>query len=647
MSARPDPFAIREAGGDIRDRAVTGFSGRASEGSTLGEPGLGTLRRVISQRVPLMLGICLCLGLLLLSWRLAYLQGVEGARLRQVAEGNRIRLEVVTPLRGQIVDARGTALAFDVPSFNLVVLPADLPRNESDRQDMLNNVLGDVPTELLDQESLTQLNQLSYLPRVVAYHLPRDLALRLTVRTAHLPGFSVIAAGERAYLAGSGLGSVLGYVGKISPTDLSRSALGTDYQLTDMVGKTGLEQQYETELRGTPGRREVEVDAYGHQRKVYATQPPVPGVQLALTIDSELQALAYKLLAASSHGQNGGSVVAIDPRNGEIRALASYPGYDPNIFTLQRDNAAITQLLQDPRQPLFNRPISGIYPSGSTIKPFLALAGLNEHVITPQTTVLSTGGVWAGNQFFADWKAGGHGLVNVYQAIANSVNTFFYLLGGGSDDRTGLGISRIASYLASFHFGQPTGIDLAGESKGFIPTPAWKQATYHDRWYRGDTYNVSIGQGHLTVTPLQLATGYAAIANGGSLLWPHLVHQTVFPDGHSEPVAPRTLGKLNVDAATLKVVQDALRLTITAGSARSLGSVPIAVAGKTGTAQTATNQPTHAWFAGYAPAGQPELVVLVMLEHGGEGSSTAVPIAHELFAWYVNHRTAAVAASTP
>lgn len=638
MPRQPDPFAVKEEGGDIRDRGVPGFSWRAFEGTTLGEAPLATLKRVISQRVPWVLALALVAALGLLAGRLLYLQSVAGPYLRAVAEGNRIRLEPITPVRGQITDRHGVPLAFTTPTFNLVVLPADLPRDEVSRQDLLNSVLGDVPADLVDQDSLAQLSLLSYLPRVVAYHLPHDLAVELTVRTARLPGFSVVVAGERAYRGSPSLGGIIGYVGKLTPQDVARGR--GDYQLTDTIGKTGLELAYEAALRGTPGKREVEVDAYGHERKVYAAEPPTPGKELTLTIDSKLQDLAYKLLAGSSHGLDGGSVVALDPRSGEVLALVSYPGFDPNAFTVQRDPAVLAQLLHDPRQPLFNRPVAGAYPSGSTIKPFLALAGLTAKIITPATTVLSTGGVYAGQQFFADWKKGGHGLVNVTQAIANSVNTFFYLLGGGSAERPGLGISRLASYLANFHFGQATGIDLVGERRGFIPTPAWKQAAYHDRWYLGDTYNVSIGQGHLTVTPLQLAVGYAAIANGGTMMWPHLVREVRDSTAKVTVTAPRALGKLAVDSGALKVVQDALRQTVTAGSAHGLADALLPVAGKTGTAQTSPSQPTHAWFAGYAPAQAPEIVVLVMLEHGGEGSVTAVPIARQLIDWYAQHRAA-------
>lgn len=633
MPRSKDPFIIKEVGGDINDREVSGFSYRRFEGTSLGEPGLGSLRRVIAQTLPYILGAGTILIFIVLLGRLIYVQGIKGKYLRDVAEGNRIRLEVITPRRGLIVDRNDKQLAFNTPSFRLVAVPADLPPGEPERQEVLTKVLANVPTELLDQENLSNLSALSYLPRVIAYDLPHELALILMAKVSHYSGLRIEATSERDYTGGAAMGHLLGYLGKISPKEYGEKR--SNYQLTDTIGKAGIELSYESLLRGQPGKREVEVDAQGKEHKIYATEPALPGVKLKLTIDSNLQELIYKALKANlGSGSRGGSAVVMNAKNGEILSLVSYPSYEPSLFTTMRQPGKINELLQDKQQPFFNRAIAGQYPPGSTIKPLLAVAALQDGVITPQTTVLSTGGLKLGDQFFADWKPGGHGLVDVYRAIAESVNTFFYTIGGGTTDRAGLGINRIIQYLGKFALAQNLNIDISGERKGFLPTPAWKLEKFKDRWYLGDTYNISIGQGHLLVTPLHMAVAYAALVNGGDLPQPHLLREITYSNGQSILNAPPNPGSINLSPDVLKVVQTAMRQTVTSGSASSLGNLSIQVAGKTGTAQTGPQTAPHAWFAGYAPAQDPEIVVVVMLENSGEGSSVAVPIAREIFNWY-------------
>jgi len=644
MSKSSDPFAIKEYGGDIHDRSVSGFSWRAYEGTSLGEPGVGTLKRVITQKVPLVGIVLIVLFFAILLFRIFQLQIINGAYWGRIAEGNRIRLEIMEPNRGEVVDRQGKILATNQPSFRLVTTPADLPRSEVERQALLNDLLADVPTELLNQETLSKLPLQSYLPQIIASQLPRDLALKLMVRTATLPGVRVEVVSERSYPEKSILAHVLGYVGKISPEEYQNKNENNNYQFTSNVGKSGLEYQYESSLRGIPGKKEVEVDARGKETKIYAAQVPEQGNKLKLTLDLDLQRLAYANLEStvlSVGGVNGGSVVALDPRNGNILALASYPSFDPNIFIsgVVRDQEKIKDLLNNKRQPLFNRVLSGEYPPGSTIKPFLAAAALAEAIVTPQTTFISTGGIQLGNKFFADWKKGGHGAVNIYSAIAESVNTYFYLIGGGSPDRRGLGVTLIDKYLQKFHFSEKPKIDLPSARPGFIPDPNWKLAQTKDRWYLGDTYNLSIGQGGLLVTPLQLAIGYASLLTEGRVFSPRLVSGIVYPDNTNKTYQPSIVDQIKLSPEIWTIIKTAMRQTVTSGSARSLGVVSLPVAGKTGTAQTGTRTNTHAWFAGYLPADQPEFLVVVMIEHGGEGSSVAVPIAHNLFNWYTTHRS--------
>lgn len=631
-----DPFAIKEWGGDIVDRDVKGWSWRVFEGTSLGEAEVGSLKRVISQRATLWLFLFLIFAISILGLRALWLQAVQGKYWRGIAEGNRIRLEVVNPSRGLITDQAGRILAYNVASFRLLAVPAELPRDEVLREELLTNVLSDVPTELLLQDNITKLSQPSYLPLVIASPIPHDLALKLMVLAGEGSGLRVEPAAERFYNNGKSFAHLIGYVGQVSAEEY-QEAQGK-YQLTDTKGKVGVEAVYEDLLRGQPGVKEVEVDASGLERKTFATKPSVAGARLNLTIHSDLHNVAYTALEAAvkNSGGRGGSVVVIRPQDGAIKALLSYPSYDPNIFTSARNSDTISSLLSDNLYPLFNRSIGGEYAPGSTIKPLVAAAALEEDVITPSTSFMSTGGVYAGAQFFADWKVGGHGITNVYKAIAESVNTFFYLVGGGSADRPGLGITRLSDYLSRFGLGKKTGIDLFGEKNGFVPTPLWKQEVFNDRWYRGDTYNVSIGQGNLLVTPLQLAVAYSALVTDGQLVKPHIVDSVIYPSGEAADYKLLKQGKLELNVSTLEVIKQAMRQTVTSGSARSLSTLNISVAGKTGTAQTGSTTNTHAWFAGYAPANNPEIVVVVMIEFGGEGSQVAVPVARDIFNWYAD-----------
>lgn len=632
-----DPFAVKDWGGDIYDRDVKGWSWRIVEGTTLGEAGVGSLKRLISQRATLILLIIFFATISILIARTIWLQGVQGVYWRGVAEGNRIRLEVVNASRGVIVDRQNNILANNVASFRLIAVPAELPKDEVLREEFLTSVLGGVPTELLIQDNITQLTKRSYLPLIIAAPLSHDMALQLIIKVGKNKGLRVEPSAERLYTGAEAIAHIMGYVGVVTQEEIDFS--NGEYRQIDTKGKVGIESIYENLLRGEPGLKQVEVDASGLERKIFATRPAVAGSKLTLTVDSSLQSVAYDALkkAVDNNGKKGGSVVVIEPMSGEILALASYPSFDPNIFTAQRDSERIITLLNDVNKPLYNRVIAGEYPSGSTIKPLVASAALEESIITPSTTFLSTGGIYAGSQFFADWKAGGHGLTNVYKAIAESVNTFFYLIGGGSTNQSGLGITRLADYYHRFGLGEKTNIDLPSEKTGFVPDPTWKLKIMNDHWYRGDTYNISIGQGNLQVTPIQLAVAYGALATDGRLVEPHLLKQVTYPSGEIRTEAPLPRGNVGLKKDTLAIIQQAMRQTVTSGSARSLASLPVEVSGKTGTAQTGNTTNTHAWFAGYTSGKKNNIVIVALVENGGEGSSVAVPIAREVIGWYAQN----------
>ena len=333
------------------------------------------------------------------------------------------------------------------------------------------------------------------------------------------------------------------------------------------------------------------------------------------------------------------SVIIMNPQTGEIMSLVSVPSYDNNLFAKGIKQVDYQKYLDDPEQPLFNRVISGEFPSGSTFKLVVSSAALQEKIINETTSFVSTGGLHIGQWVFPDWKAGGHGVTNVRKAIAESVNTFFYYVGGGYQDFVGLGVDRLGKYAKLFGIGTKTGIDLPNESTGFVPTSDWKKATKGETWYIGDTYHFAIGQGDMLVTPLQVANFTATVANGGKLMEPHLVSAIL--DSNNNVVSniePKIIRQNFIDAANLQIVREGMRQTVMAGSARSLQAVPVPMAGKTGTAQWSSKKAPHAWFTGFAPFDNPQVVITVMVEEGREGSTVSVPIAKEIMQWYFGGR---------
>ncbi|MCR4312197.1 MAG: penicillin-binding transpeptidase domain-containing protein, partial [Candidatus Uhrbacteria bacterium] len=353
----------------------------------------------------------------------------------------------------------------------------------------------------------------------------------------------------------------------------------------------------------------------------------VDGTDLTLAIDERLQAAIEYILSAGLEtlSTKRASVIAMQPDTGEILALVSYPSYDANLFTDGISTEAYAALVNDPNTPLFPRATSGGYPSGSTIKPVYAAAALMERIIEPSTSFFSSGGIWVGPKFYPDWRAGGHGATNVYHAIADSVNTFFYIIGGGNESFSGMGLETLMRYAALFGLGSPSGIDLPNELAGFLPSKAWKEETKGEQWYIGDTYNVSIGQGDLLVSPLQIARSTAVFANGGNLVTPHL----------SLAAPTETVDILPDDV--YEVVRDAMRQTITNGSGTMLNGLPVDVAGKTGTAQWSNAAPPHSWFTGFAPFDDPEIVITVIIEQGGD-HALALPISYKIFDWWYENR---------
>lgn len=561
--------------------------------------------------------------------RAVWMQGIQGGRYHALAEGNRLRVTPAWPRRGVIRDRNGTVLAENAPRFQVTLTPRDLALEAGERASQLSTAARLLGFSIKDLQPLASVTGTRMDESVlVADALSYDQAMAFAVELPKLNGFRLDARPKRSYPVTAevpSLSHLLGYVGKISEEELvTRRTSG--YKRVDELGKSGIERSYETQLRGTVGSRTYEADARGRMKGVVQEEAPVDGQDVVLNIDFRLQKAAEQALneQLSLVKLNRGAVVAMDPRDGSVLAMVSLPAYNNNDFSGGVSSTVYQSLIQNSDQPLFNRVIAGSYPSGSTVKVVVSTAALMENVVDEKTTVLSTGGVRLGQWFFPDWKPGGHGVTDVRRALAWSVNTFFYLVGGGgSQGIAGMGPEALSAWLKKFGLGSKSGIDIPGESAGFVPTPAWKQSVRKEPWYIGDTYNLSIGQGDLLVTPLQVARYTAAIANGGKLVAPRLAKDS-----------PVVLGEQLASSEDIKVVQEGMHDAVVYGSARSLSTLPFTSAAKTGTAQWSKTANTHAWFTSFAPFEAPEIVVTVLVDEGGEGSGVAAPVAKKILqAW--------------
>ncbi len=588
----------------------------------------------------LSLQICVAVVLLGLLGRAFWMQQWQGDVYARLAESNRLREEPLWPKRGIIRDRTGIVLADNIPRFQVTMVPRELAKGDQLSLDLgqAARLLGGSINDLRELASATGTARDETI--LVVDGLSYERAMSLAVALPHLPGFYLEIRPKRRYPLTPtipSLAHVLGYVGKVSEQEYATHA-AEGYRRVDEIGKSGIEGTYEMELRGTVGERVSEVDAFGRRRAGLRETPSIDGKEMRLTLDSQLQSASEAALQTQLERAKAtrGAVVAMDPRDGSILALVSWPGYDNNIFSGTVSSTLYRQLADSPDHPLFPRAWSGTYPSGSTAKIIISAAALAEKIITPATTVFSVGGIRVGPWFFPDWKAGGHGTTNVRSAIAWSVNTFYYYIGGGYESFVGLGSDRLGAWMRRFGLGEKTGIDLPAEAAGFVPSKEWKQETKHEPWFLGDTYNLSIGQGDLLVTPLQVAQYAAAVANGGTLLRPHVLESMKAIQGgeRSGPTFTPRATHL-AEKEVLETVRLGMRDAVTYGSARALSVLPFAAAGKTGTAQWSSNKQTHAWFTGFAPFESPEIVVAVLVEEGGEGSSFAVPVAKDVLqAWW-------------
>jgi penicillin-binding protein 2 len=480
----------------------------------------------------------------------------------------------------------------------------------------------------------------------IARDLPYDSRTRVESHLYALPGVFTDVSPRRYYVGGSLAAHVLGYTGEIQVGQLEKRAFA-DYRSGDVIGQAGVESRFESTLRGRAGGRNVVVDVAGRVDEVLDEVEATPGGTVVLTIDRDLQRVAEDAFLPEVIGgeEKRGAVVALDPRNGDVLALVSHPAFDPNSFAGGIDSATWKQLMESEGRPIQNRALAGQYPPGSTYKVILAAAGLEEGAITPDDRVFCPGTFKLGRRTYRCWKRGGHGSVNLHEALMRSCDVFFYQLG------LKLGIDRIAFFANGFHLGRRTGIALGNESPGIVPTRAWKERRFKEVWLKGETVSASIGQGFNLTTPMQLAVAYAAIANGGTIFKPRILLRQSGPDGTVESgPEPESLGKVPVLTDHLATITRALEGVVhgeggTGARARISG---VRVAGKTGTAQVVRLEETedleeeeipfkfrdHGWFAAFAPVEAPEIVVVALAEHGGHGGSAAGPIVKAVLARY-------------
>lgn len=619
------------------------------------------------------IGLVMFIFMCLIVGRVYYLQIIKGEHYSAMAKGNRIRIKSIEPGRGIIYDSDGEPLVRNVANFVLSFVPGDMPADKKERQKIISDVADILKQEGLEEEINEKLSKIdfysleAYNPVFISDNIEYEKAMLLFLESREMPGVVLSNKTRRKYLndieltlskedkeeEGERIGQdtkrfrteslshILGYIGKINPEEFKESK--KEYSPIDYIGKSGIEYTWENKLKGEKGKKQVEVDALGKEKRVISKEEARDGADLKLSLDLDLQAQVENIVQKHLKEKDlrEASIVVMDPSNGEILSLVSLPAFDNNIFSKGLTNKEYSKISNNKNKSLFNRAVKGEYPSGSTIKPVIGAAALEEGVISENTTILSRGGIRIGKWFFPDWRAGGHGVTDVRKAIAQSVNTFFYYIGGGYEDFTGLGLERILEYDKKFGLSKVTGIDLPSEADGFLPSREWKKEQFDEGWYIGDTYHLSIGQGFLLATPLQVANFTSVFANKGTLYRPHLVKE-VFRDNEEEQIIEKisapVLNKDFVDAYNLEVIRQGMRRTITRGSARSLSSLPVEIAGKTGTAQWSSQKEPHSWFTSFGPYKDPEIVVTVMVEQGGEGTYTVVPIARDIYEYYFDKR---------
>jgi len=589
------------------------------------------LNRIIAAFILILL---LASGLIV---RLVYLQIVGHEHYTTLAKDNSIKIEPLVPTRGIIYDRNGKVLADNTQSFSLELIPEQI----SDLNDTLERLqkLLNISDEKIDQYQKQRKRQKRFVSTPLLISMTDEEIAKFAVVRPYFPGVDIQARLVRHYPYAELASHVVGYVGRINEAEMKSLPIA-EYRGSTHVGKIGIETTYETELHGKTGYAEIETNVQARAINTVNSVPPVPGENLYLSLDIDLQKTAYDAL----DGFNG-AVVAIDVKTGGVLVFASRPGFDPNPFVIGIANDAYQALQSSENQPLYNRALRGLYPPGSTIKPFIALAGLEYNAINAEHKLFCPGFYQLPNvsHHYRDWKKGGHGSVNMTEAITQSCDVYFYSLASM------LGIDRMHNFLQHFGFGERSGIDLVGEKQGLLPSRDWKRSHRNQSWYPGETLITGIGQGYLQVTPIQLAKATATLANKGKVVTPFLVKNTAAATGPDTelPASDITVKPENINSiisAMVNVIHDPH------GTAKGISkNISYQIAGKTGTAQVFNIKQDakyneneidfklrdHALFISFAPADDPKIAVAVVVENGGHGGSVAAPIAGQVIKQYL------------
>ncbi|MFQ5464652.1 MAG: penicillin-binding protein 2 [Thermodesulfobacteriota bacterium] len=593
--------------------------------------------RELKARLPF-LYIAMGVSIFVLLVRFWQIQVMDADYYRGLSQSNRLRLVRTAAPRGLIYDRSGNRLVENRPGFDLLLVPEDV-KDWDKTKERLTKLVGITPEEI-DEKVRKAKRRPPYRP----VRLKEDMTWEDTAKVEsfkfEIPGINIDVSPKRLYLYGVATAHLMGYLGEINERELRAASSGAVHRAGDAIGKLAIEKALDGYLRGVDGGKQVEVDALGRRIGVANSSPPRPGNNVKLSLDLKAQLAAWD--AMKNHV---GAVVAIEPSTGRVLAMVSTPSFDPNLLSSGISRRQWEELLRNPLDILTNRATQGQYPPASTIKPIVAAAALEEKEISQWTKVFSGPAFNFAGRAYRDWKEAGHGEINVHEAIVESSDTFFYQVG------LRLGVDRLAGYAKSFGFGSRTGIGLINEKPGLIPTSEWKKKTYGERWYDGETISVSVGQGYMLATPLQLAMAYAAIANGGVVYKPQLIEEISTPSGELiTAFPPEKKGDLKVSPATLLSIRKALVGVVHEkhGTATVLRRSPFKIAGKTGTAQVRRllervedieeipyEYRDHAWFAGYAPYDDPKIAVTVIVEHGGFGARTAAPIARKIIETYL------------
>lgn len=589
-------------------------------------------------RLAISAGFVIFLFLLLFA-RFFYLQVLESERYHTLAEANRISISPVVPNRGLILDRNGEVLAQNYSAYTLEFVPSKLPDFEA----TINELATVIEIAEIDRRRFKELmkesKKFESLP--IRTRLSDEEVARFAANSYRFPGVAIKARLFRQYPKGKSASHVIGYINRINKKDLARLEASKDsanYKGTNHIGKIGIEQSYEKELHGIAGFEEIETDSAGRKIRVLSRTPPISGNDLTLTLDAKLQEIIEK-----AFGDRRGALVAIDPSNGDVLAFVSKPGFDSNLFVNGIDFKNWDRLNNSIDRPLNNRALRGVYPPGSTFKPFMALAGLELNLRTPRYAISDPGyyRLPGSSRQYRDWKAGGHGRVNIHKSLVVSCDTYYYELANE------LGIDKINKFIGKFGLGKKTGIDIEGEVAGLLPSREWKMRRHKQKWWPGDTISIGIGQGYNLATPLQLAFATSIIANKGTAFRPRLVKRIKnSKTGEIFERAPEVLYKLNINPDNLEIVRNALvDVTKPGGTAARAGAgAAYTFAGKTGTSQVIgmkqgekydedaidERHRDHALFIAYAPADSPRIALSVLVENGGHGGSAAAPIARQV-----------------